>query len=71
MATTTTKTLQHTWVRHSVQRVHIIEDPISGEPITLPVGVEDVVFGCDECSAPMTPEEVKLPCGGTDAALTD
>ncbi len=65
---TPTQTLQHTWVRHSIEAVDVIVDPVSGNPyvVSLPVPPIGTQTGCLICSEPLTTSTASTSCTGED-----
>lgn len=66
---TSTDTLSHLWVKHTVTPVHVLQD--SEEELIRFVDPDDQVtsefhaaYGCDRCGVTMTPQEIHEPCLG-------
>ena len=65
---TPTQTLRHAWVRHSIEAVDVIVDPVSGNPyaVSLPAPPIGEQIGCLTCGEPLTTSTASTDCTGED-----
>ena len=64
---------RHQWVQHIITPVDVLESPLDGElqpyipPERAEASLENAVYGCHACSAPLTADSYASPCPGADA----